>query len=162
MKLDRKTLIKRCDKLRQTIARYDGAKKKGGAWVNKCVTCGQTVRCDKANGGHFISRTCLPLRWDKKNVNCQCVHCNLYRSGAYIEYSQWFINKYGRDVFDHYVDQYRAWREGKEKPFRIDEIRKIYDELLKEGRELEKKVGPLFPKTWEAFGPDFIEQPPKV
>ena len=40
------------------------------------------------------------------------------------------------------------------------EIRDIYDELLKEGRELEKKVGSLFPKSWVSFGPDFIEQSP--
>lgn len=161
MKLDRKTLIKRCDRLRQTMARYEGAKKKGGEWINQCVTCGQTVRVDKANGGHFVSRTCLPLRWDKKNVHCQCVRCNLYRNGAYLEYSQWFIAHYGQDTFDNYVNTYKSWQSGKISALRIDEIRSIYDDLLKEGRELEKKVGrELFPRTWTAFGPDFIEQAP--
>ena len=53
-KLTRKDLIKRLDVLRQTYARYEGAKKRKGVWINQCVTCGQTVRCDKANGGHFI------------------------------------------------------------------------------------------------------------
>lgn len=157
-KINRKDLIKRCDRLRQTIARYEGAKKKGGVWVNKCVSCGQTVRCDKANGGHFISRTCYPLRWDKKNVHCQCVQCNLYRNGAYLEYSQWFIQQYGQETFDRYVNDYRKWRAGKMSSLRIDEIRTIYDTLLREGRELEKKVGTLFPKSWETFEPTFIEQ----
>lgn len=161
MKLDRKTLIKRCDRLRQTMARYEGAKKKNGMWVNSCITCGQTVRCDKANGGHFVSRSCLPLRWDEKNVHCQCVRCNLYRNGAYIEYSQWFINRYGQDTFDRYVNTYKEWQVGKVEALRIDEIREIYDKLLKEGRELEKKIGrTLFPKTWTTFGPNFIEQSP--
>lgn len=158
--IDRKTLIKRCDKLRQTIARYEGAKRKCGAWVNTCVTCGKTVFCDKANGGHFVGRTCLPLRWDERNVHCQCVHCNLYQNGAYLEYSQWFIKKYGQKVFDQYIDTFKEWKAGKISTLKIGEIRDIYDNLLTQGRELEKKVGPLFPKTWVAFGPDFIEQAP--
>ena len=157
MKLDRKDLIKRCDRIRQTLARYEGAKKKGNVWVKTCVTCGQTVRCDKANGGHFIPRGCLPFRWDEKNVHCQCVSCNLYKNGAYIEYSQWFIKQYGQEVFDRYVETFRKWRAGKIPPFKIDELRKQYDKLLKQGRELEKKVGPLFPKTWTFCGPEFLE-----
>ena len=159
MKLDRKDLIKRCDKLRQTIARFEGARKRGGIWLNSCVTCGQVLRCDKANGGHFIPRGCMPLRWDEKNVHCQCVACNLWKNGSYIEYSQWFLKQYGEQIFDRYVDTYRKWRTGKIPALKIGELRLVYDRLLKQGRELEKKVGPLFPKTWDFFGPDFIEQP---
>lgn len=72
-KLTRSDIIKRLDRLRQTYARYDGAKKVKGEWVNTCVTCGKRLPCDKQNGGHFCSRTCYPLRWDKRNVNCQCL-----------------------------------------------------------------------------------------
>lgn len=71
--LTRKELIKRVDRLCQTCARYRGAKKRNNKWVNNCVSCGQPVRCDQANGGHFCSRSCYPLRWDDKNVNCQCL-----------------------------------------------------------------------------------------
>lgn len=156
MKLDRKTLTKRCDKLRQTIARYEGAKKRGGIWINRCVTCDKPVPCDRANGGHMIPRSCYPLRWDKKNVHCQCVHCNLYKNGAYLEYSQWFINKYGQKTFDQYVNTYKSWQQGKIPPIKIDELRNIYDYWLSEGRKLEEKVGPLFPKTWVPFGPEFF------
>lgn len=154
--LSRKELIKRVDRLCQTCARYKGARKKGNHWVNNCVSCGQPVRCDKANGGHFCSRSCYPLRWDEKNVNCQCVHCNLYKNGAYIEYSQWFIKTYGEHTFNRYVDLYRQWQVGAIPAVKIGEIREKYDYWLEKGRALEKKVGPLFPKTWEKFGPDFI------
>lgn len=156
MKLDRKALVKRLDKIRQTIARYEDARKKNGTWVNTCVTCGKLVACDKANGGHFIPRACQPLRWDEKNVHCQCVHCNLYKNGAYIEYSQWFIDKYGQKEFDNYVEKYRNWQQGKIPAYKMDELRELYDFWLEKGRELEEKVGPLFPKTWKSFGPDFI------
>ena len=158
MKIDRKTIIKRLDKLRQTCARYEGAKKKNGVWINTCVTCRKPVPCDKANGGHFIPRACYPLRWDEKNVHCQCVHCNLYNNGAYLEYSQWFLEKNGPSCFERYVNTLRDWKAGKLPTVKMEELKSIYDYWLAKGRELEKKVGPLFPKTWEPFGPDFLPQ----
>lgn len=85
-----------------------------------------------------------------------CVHCNLYKNGAYIEYSQWFIKTYGEEVFNRYVDLYRQWQVGAIPTMRIGEIRERYNYWLEKGRALEKKVGPLFPKTWEKFGPEFI------
>lgn len=158
MKLTRRDIIKRLDRLRQTYARYEGAKKKNGTWVNTCVTCGAVLPCDKTNGGHMIPRACYPLRWDEKNVHCQCVRCNLYKNGAYLEYSQWFIKKYGQKTFDEYVNKYRAWQTGKVPTQKIDELRAEYDYWLAKGRELEQKIGPTFPKTWVSFGPDFIVQ----
>lgn len=156
-KLTRKELIKRLDRIRQTYARYDGAKKKNGAWVNACVTCGTVFPCSKANGGHFIPRACYPLRWDLKNVNCQCVRCNLYKNGAYLEYSQWFIEKYGQKTFELYVNKYRDWQTGKIPALKITELRELYDFWLAKGWELEEKVGTLFPKSWKPTGPDFID-----
>ena len=156
MKLTRKEIIKRLDKLRQTYARYEGAKKKNGTWVNTCVTCGAVLPCNKMNGGHFIPRACYPLRWDIKNVHCQCVRCNLYKNGAYLEYSQWFINEYGQKTFDLYVNKHREWQTGKTPALKMEELRELYDLWLEKGRELKQKTGPLFPKSWEPFGPDFL------
>lgn len=153
----RKELIKRCDRLRQTCARYENIKKKNNEWVGTCITCGRTLPVASLQGGHFISRGCIPLRWDKRNVHCQCQSCNGYKNGAYIEYSHWFIKQYGAEMFDAYVNVYKNWKQGKIQTVKMDELKNIYDHWLKEGRELEKKVGPLFPKTWELFGPDFID-----
>ena len=158
MKLDRRAIIKRLDKLCQTCARYRGARKRNGEWWNNCVSCGQPVLCSKANGGHLVGRSCYPLRWDEKNVNCQDVRCNLYKNGAYVEYSQWFIRKYGEDTFNKYVDLYREWQVGNIPALTMAELKEKHDFWLKKGRELEKKTGlQLFPKTWKEFGPDFIE-----
>lgn len=152
----RKEIIKRLDRLRQTYARYEGAKKKNGIWVNTCVTCGAVFPCDKTNGGHFCSRSCYPLRWDEKNVHCQCVRCNLYKNGAYIEYSQWFIKKYGEETFNRYVDVYRKWQQGKLPALKINELRELHDFWLAKGRELEQKIGPTFPKSWEPLNDPYI------
>lgn len=156
MKVPRKDLIHRLDRLRQTCARYEGARKKKGAWVNTCVTCGATLPCDKLQGGHFCPRACYPLRWDERNVHPQCVRCNLYKNGAYIEYSQWFIKQYGQKLFDQYVNTYKMWQQGKLPAYKMNELREIYDHWLDKGRELEQKIGPKFPKTWKKFGPDFL------
>lgn len=158
--LTRKEIVRRLDTLRQTCARYEGAKKKGGKWYNTCVTCGREVLCSKANGGHFLGRACMPYRWDERNVHCQDVYCNLHRNGAYIEYSQWFIKTYGQDIFDRYVNDYKKWQQGKLPAFKIGELRDLYDEWLKKGRALEQRTGlSLFPKSWQPFGPDFIATP---
>lgn len=150
MKLTRKDLIHRLDRLRQTCARYEGAKKKKGTWYNTCVTCGSVLPVSKLQGGHFCSRTCYPLRWDERNVHPQCARCNLYKSGAYIEYSQWFIKEYGQDTFDTYVNTYKQWQRGELPAYKMDELRELYDKWLKKGRELEKKVDEkIFPASWE-------------
>ena len=154
--LNRKELVKRLDRLRQTCARYEGVSKSKSGWVSTCVTCGKTHPCNKQTGGHFIPRGCYPLRWDERNVHCQCNGRNMFRNGAYIEYSQWFIKEYGQEMFDKYVDTYQQWKQGKIPAFSIQELRDIYNKWLKEGRKLEEKVGSLFPKSW-APEIDFIK-----
>lgn len=100
----------------------------------------------------------MPYRWDIRNVNCQCVHCNLYKSGAYIEYSQWFIKKYGQDIFDRYVDDYKKWQQGKIPAFKMQELKELHDQWLKKGRELEARTGlSLFPKSWQPLIDPSIE-----
>lgn len=87
-----------------------------------------------------------------------CPGCNLYKNGAYIEYSSWFIKKYGLETFNKYVDTYERWKQGKIPPFKMPELKQIYDEWLEEGRKLEKKTDlELFPKSWQPFGEDYIE-----
>lgn len=78
-------------------------------------------------------------------------------NGAYIAYSQWFIKQYGQEEFDRYVDKFKLWRSGQIPAYKMSELREIYNEWLKQGRKLEEKVGELFPKSWVAFPPDFLE-----
>lgn len=85
-----------------------------------------------------------------------CVRCNLYKNGAYIEYSQWFIKKYGEETFNRYVDTYRKWQQGKLPALKINELRELHDFWLAKGRELEQKIGPTFPKSWEPLNDPYI------
>lgn len=155
-KISRSELIKRIDRLFQACRRYDGAWKKGGKWYNRCVTSGMVLPIEKIQAGHWIPRGCYATRWDPTNCNPQSAHDNLYKSGAYIEYSHWYIEKYGMEKYEQMIQTYNLHKQGKIPAYKMDELRELYDYWLKKGRELEKKVGPLFPKTWDTFGPDFI------
>ena len=155
-KISRSELIKRIDRLFQACRRYDGAWKKGGKWYNRCVTSGMVLPIEKIQAGHWIPRGCYATRWDPTNCNPQSAHDNLYKSGAYIEYSHWYIEKYGMEKYEQMIQTYNLHKQGKIPAYKMDELRELYDYWLKKGRELEKKTGPLFPKSWDKFGPKFI------
>lgn len=149
MKLNRKELIKRTDRLRQTYARYEGAVKKRGTYYNVCITCGKVLPVKDLQGGHFIPRGCYPLRWDERNVHAQCRRCNGPLAGAYISYSRWFMDTYGIDMFKHYTNIFELHKRGQTPVVKMDELREEYNKWLDLGRKLEKKVGVLFPKGWQ-------------
>lgn len=74
----------------------------------RCITCDSTERLQ---AGHYISRDCLELRYDEKNVNCQCMQCNVFKKGNYPIYSIKMMDKYGDNILydlDEIVKKYKA------------------------------------------------------
>jgi hypothetical protein len=47
----------------------------------KCVTCGSIHHWKEITVGHYVSRTRISVRWDKRNIAPQCVKCNSYNGG---------------------------------------------------------------------------------
>lgn len=133
----------------QTCRRYAGAIKKRGKWYNRCVTSGRMLPIEKIQAGHFIPRGCYPTRWLTCNCNPQSAHDNLYKNGAYIEYSRWFIQNYGQEKFEEIVALYEKHKRGEAHVFKLAELRAIYNYWLEKARELEKNIGPTFPKSWQ-------------
>lgn len=148
--ITRRDLIKRLDKLVQTVARYDGAKKKKGVWYNTCISCGKIGVVGKnIQGGHLWGRSCFPLRWQPEQVRPQCAHCNCFLHGNEREYAKAFILKYGEELYQSFDIVAKNWREGKTKAFSMDDLKEMHDYRLEIGRELERKTGlKLFPKGW--------------
>lgn len=70
----------------------------------RCVSCGKLKpwKGAKIHAGHFINKTLKTLfvRWDLRNVNPQCYHCNWNLKGNKWEYSKYLIQKYGPDICD--------------------------------------------------------------
>lgn len=66
-----------------------------------CVTCGDTRPWEYQQNGHFYTRGRYPTRWDEMNCNVQCVRCNVFLKGNYINYTMYMIDKYGREAVDN-------------------------------------------------------------
>ena len=60
-----------------------------------CFTCGSTRHYTEVDAGHFMSRACMPTRWDERNVQFQCKRCNGFRSGEQYIFSKNLDQTYG-------------------------------------------------------------------
>ena len=65
-----------------------------------CISCGNPVLWKKADAGHFIKRQHKARRFDEKNVNGQCRHCNYYEQGNDINYAKGLDKKYGTGIIE--------------------------------------------------------------
>jgi len=63
-----------------------------------CITCGRQGEIREMQAGHYISRTCLALRFDPRNVNCQCYACNCMKHGDLITYREKLVELYGEEM----------------------------------------------------------------
>ena len=68
-----------------------------------CYTCWVKKLIKEMQNWHFITRTCMLLRRDPNNCRPQCVWCNVYKSGNYIEYTRRMIE----EVWIEEVDRLR-------------------------------------------------------
>jgi hypothetical protein len=64
----------------------------------KCFTCGCVKEWKHQQCGHYVSRSCLPLRYDERNCHCQCVGCNIFKKGNMDVYALKLMKKYGEDI----------------------------------------------------------------
>lgn len=65
--------------------------------ATNCYTCGkqgtpQTLQC-----GHFIPRQYLSVRWYENNCRPQCVGCNIWGKGKFLEFEEKLIQEVGAD-----------------------------------------------------------------
>jgi hypothetical protein len=69
-----------------------------------CISCGMLHGNNGYQAGHYISRVHLSTRWDERNVNAQCMPCNVWRRGNAGEYTLGLQAKYGPDIIKELVD----------------------------------------------------------
>ena len=138
-RLTRGKLIKMIDRLVSIVVRYKNAKKIGDSLCAQCVTCKRWLPVSKCDCSHYIRRGCLPLRFDPKNVAVECSFDNRSNPDHLAGYSDYLIKKYGAERIAWLVKTKQDWKDGKIKPFKMDELKKIYNDNLKEVRKIEKK-----------------------
>ena len=69
-----------------------------------CVTCGRSAPWRTMQCGHFIPRSYLAGRWNPLNCFVQDAACNVFKRGAYPEFSAYLIRSFGPG----YIDQLLA------------------------------------------------------
>jgi len=62
---------------------------------DKCICCGSTKQ---PQAGHYVPRACLRLRYDPRNVNCQCCSCNVFKKGNMDVYAMKLMKLHGSNI----------------------------------------------------------------
>ena len=68
-----------------------------------CITCQKTLPWSDVDAGHFVSRARLSTRYNEKNVNAQCRHCNRFCAGMQYEHGKAIDKKHGAGTADSLV-----------------------------------------------------------
>ncbi|RLD22206.1 MAG: hypothetical protein DRI69_01840 [Bacteroidetes bacterium] len=71
-----------------------------------CITCGKTLRFENADCGHFIPGRADSVLFNERNSHAQCVPCNRFKQGKWIEYEKAIIDRYGQAEVDRLKDLY--------------------------------------------------------
>ncbi len=86
-------------KLDRVFAKFIKARDSDGDFFT-CICCKKVKSISQFNACHYHSRRYLSLRWDEKNVNGGCIHCNKYLSGNIQAYTRGLEMKYGKQVIE--------------------------------------------------------------
>lgn len=68
-----------------------------------CYTCGSRKHWKDMQNGHYISRGNMATRWLEENCRVQCVGCNVFKNGNYVEYSSRLIEEIGLKKYKELV-----------------------------------------------------------
>jgi hypothetical protein len=65
-----------------------------------CYTCGKKDDWKYMHCGHYIKRGCWRLRYDRRNLHCQCPKCNTFMGGNMDSYAVHLIKDYGEGILE--------------------------------------------------------------
>ena len=103
-------LIKRLDKVFSAYIRVRDAMPNG---YFRCISCGQIKTFDKADCGHYWSRSHMATRFSEDNCSAECSYCNRMTGGEHmIGYRENLIRKIGQSRFDYLTvahNQTKKW-----------------------------------------------------
>ena len=82
-------------KLDTIFAKYIRLRDALNGGVFRCISCGKVYMFDQSDCGHYINRKHMATRFNEKNCNAQCRHCNRFDEGNIQGYRRGLIAKYG-------------------------------------------------------------------
>ncbi len=119
----KKDVRQRCLTAYQKLRRLEEADADGNV---TCISCGKVMRWSEAQGGHFISRACIPIELEHDNIWPQCNTCNCLLYGNHDKYRERLIAKIGEERVLRLENLERAYK-GSDDAF---EMLSIPDTLL--------------------------------
>ena len=102
----------------------------GDPTKGSCITCNRTFDFKKLQAGHAIGGRNNAVLFDEEIVYAQCIGDNIYKGGAYPEYSLILIRKHGDKWFEE-----KLKLKSKTVKYTIDdliEIRRCYEEKTRQ------------------------------
>jgi len=130
MKVDLMTLQDYLKIAQQIFNKYIRLRDKGNEG-NVCISCGKPPK--KENAGHYLNaNNHYNVRFDERNVNLQCEHCNTFLSGNLINYRANLIKKIGEDELTKLEAEANETRK-----FTIQELKEIIETYKKKVKEYE-------------------------
>lgn len=115
--------------VRNTFHEYVRLRDKG----KPCISCGIPYM-DSFQAGHFYKAELFSnLKFDEKNTNGQCCHCNLRKEGNESGYRSGIMQRYGMEHLNYLDEKAKAYKKNDYHWDRaeLEEIRKYYQEKLK-------------------------------
>ena len=102
----------------------------------KCISCGKLLPFEQSDCGHYINRQHMATRFNEKNCNAQCRHCNRFMEGNIQSYRRRLVAKYGEKrvlLLESKQQDYRNYSD-----FEYKELIKYYQAEIK---RLKKEKG---------------------
>lgn len=117
------------DKLDRVFSLYVRLRDSNNGYF-RCISCGRILPYEQADAGHYVNRQHMSLRYDEKNVNAQCRHCNRFLEGNMQDYRQGLIKKYGEKTVVFL--EYEKHQTRHYSPFELEALIKYYQSKVEE------------------------------
>ena len=99
----------------------------------RCISCAQIKPFDKADCGHYFSRSHLATRFDELNCWAECSYCNRFKADHLEGYRTNLIRKIGQERFE--LLKVKAASTSKISDFEYELLIKYYKTLNKKLRK---------------------------
>jgi len=116
------TLKKKVDKI---FSEFIRKRDKG-----RCYTCGKKKHWSLMQCGHYVSRVHNNTRYNEVNCHCQCVGCNIFKSGAMDVYALRLLDEYPPDILEYLNEQKQIIKQWQ--TWELEGLICLYQEKMKE------------------------------
>lgn len=96
---ERQTWIRKLDRIVSLYVRMRDSREYGFKYC-RCISCGKVKPISDIDCGHYISRRCMLLRFDTRNLNGECSRCNRFDVDHLIDYRKNLIWRLGRQALE--------------------------------------------------------------